>query len=111
MLTQAEEGMKLFAAQNGVAAEIDKAAAEAYKADIEARTSDSFSDLCLRDLGTDFAYLCYRMIRIYMIIYVNISYYNYIECYSRYNSVSSSTLATIRDSSMRWRERERDGSV
>lgn len=39
MLTQAEEGMKLFAAQNGVAAEIDKAAAEAYKADIEARIS------------------------------------------------------------------------
>ena len=45
MLTQAEEGMKLFAAQNGAAAEIDKAAAEAYKADIEARTSDSFSAL------------------------------------------------------------------
>lgn len=39
MLTQAEEGMKLFAAQNGAAAEIDKAAAEAYKADIEARIS------------------------------------------------------------------------
>lgn len=39
MLTQAEEGMKLFAAQNGAAAEIDKAAAEAYKADIESRIS------------------------------------------------------------------------
>ena len=58
MLTQAEEGMKLFAAQNGAAAEIDKAAAEAYKADIEARTSDGSLValvtpfvLCLRDFG------------------------------------------------------------
>lgn len=40
MLTQAEEGMKLFAAQNGAAAEVDKAAAEAYKADIENRNFD-----------------------------------------------------------------------
>ena len=32
--------MKLFAAQNGAGAEVDKAAAEAYKADIENRNFD-----------------------------------------------------------------------
>lgn len=40
MITQAEEGMKLFASQNGAGAEVDKAAAEAYKADIENRNFD-----------------------------------------------------------------------
>jgi len=37
MLTQAEEGMKLFEAQQGTAAEVDKAAAEKYKAEVETR--------------------------------------------------------------------------
>mmetsp|Transcript_20267 Transcript_20267/g.44775 ORF Transcript_20267/g.44775 Transcript_20267/m.44775 type:complete len:267 (+) Transcript_20267:64-864(+) len=37
MLTQAEEGMKLFEAQQGTAAEVDKAAAEKYKVDVDAR--------------------------------------------------------------------------
>ena len=32
--------MKLFAAQNGAAAEVDKAAAEAYKTEIESRAFD-----------------------------------------------------------------------
>ena len=61
MLTQAEEGMKLFAAQNGAAAEIDKAAAETYKADIEARTSDS---ICALSPGFGHFASYYRMIRI-----------------------------------------------
>lgn len=38
MLTQAEEGMKLFEAQQGTAAEVDKAAAEKYKVDVDARS-------------------------------------------------------------------------
>ena len=37
MLSQAEEGMKLFEAQQGTAAEVDKAAAEKYKQELDAR--------------------------------------------------------------------------
>eukprot|EP00931_Biecheleriopsis_adriatica_P095938 TRINITY_DN6958_c0_g1_i1.p1 TRINITY_DN6958_c0_g1~~TRINITY_DN6958_c0_g1_i1.p1 ORF type:complete len:265 (+),score=116.40 TRINITY_DN6958_c0_g1_i1:88-882(+) len=37
MLSQAEEGMKLFKAQEGTAAECDAAAAEKYKAEVDAR--------------------------------------------------------------------------
>ncbi|CAK9061526.1 Digestive cysteine proteinase 2 [Durusdinium trenchii] len=37
MISQAEEGMKLFEAQQGSAAEVDTAGAEKYKTEVEAR--------------------------------------------------------------------------
>ena len=41
MVSQAEEGMKLFEAQQGTAAEVDKAGAEKYKNEVESRNSPS----------------------------------------------------------------------
>jgi len=47
MLTQAEEGMKLFEAQQGTAAEVDHAAAEKYKAEVDTRIASLEAEAAL----------------------------------------------------------------